>query len=144
MIKNIILFTGALVIGAIGCGGGSSKGVINTCATPSSTYAQTFTTLTGTCGDISPNTVDVGPKGRITVQGIAIKCGDETVDGCSSTYTDCTFTATTSNSTTESVYNESFTVDFSADGSSATGTLTLSGQAPNTCSGTYTFALVRN
>ena len=140
-----MLLTAALVIGAIGCGSGASKGVVNSCATPSSTYLQTFTTVgTSTCGDLPEDIVGVGVKGRITVKGIAISCpGGEDVNGCTSTYSDCTFSSTTSNSATESVYDESFTVTFSADGSSGTGTLTLSGQAPNTCSGNYTFTLVR-
>jgi hypothetical protein len=129
--------------GALGaCGSDSAtasptKVAANPCATPNSTYLQTFTEVSGNCGPIPSAITNINADGTIT-QTTSITCANVTQSGCTARDTDCTW------SSSGFSYSETFETTFAQDGSSATGLATLTGMGNGqSCSETYNLSLVR-
>jgi hypothetical protein len=107
----------------------------NSCAEKGATYSETFAQYEGTCGDQMTQTVNVSASGVVTLTafGVEVTCGTSSVDGCTSTETNCSYTAGDNKCT---LYTS---LTFSSDGASLTGTETLDcTYGPgNTCNASY-------
>jgi hypothetical protein len=137
---SLVLF---LVLALPACGNSDSSAAgptnvpANPCATPNSTYLQTFTEVSGNCGPIPSVITNINADGTIT-QTTPINCASVTQSGCTARDTDCAWSASGFS------YSETFETTFMQDGSSATGLLTLSGMGNGQiCSETYNISMVR-
>jgi hypothetical protein len=130
----------------VACGGNdSSKQATNPpapkanpCATPGATYLNTYTTVSGDCGDIASDITNIGDDGTVPA-AMGVTCKSYEQDGCrahntgcSTTQGKCTLTATTD-------------VTFSDDGSTASGLFSAAIVCTDgsSCSGTYQIMSVR-
>jgi hypothetical protein len=126
----------------IACGGsdgaaGPTNAPANPCATPNSTYLQTFVTGSGNCGDIPSVIVNINADRTIT-QTTPVTCANVTQTGCTARDTGCTF------SSDGFAFTETFETTFANDGSSATGLITITGTGNGqSCAGTYRVTMVR-
>ena len=131
-----------LAASLVSCGGdpdpAPEEALANPCATPGATYFQTFTTISGDCGDIPAQIVNIGNDGTVpAAEGVS--CQKVEQDGCRAHNTGCSVTmdGCTTTATTD--------VTFADDGSSATGmeSVTIRCTDGSSCSGTYEVAMER-
>jgi hypothetical protein len=119
----------------IACGG-SSNNQANPCATKGATYLATFTEVSGTCGPIPSQVVNVNPDGTITDTSNET-CASVYQQGCTATRNSCTWSSQGFNFTSTS------SVTFASDGASASGIVTLSASGAGSCAETYNVSYVR-
>src|SRR5262249_46122489 len=110
----------------------------NPCATPGATYLQTFTTVSGGCGDIPSGIVNIGNDGTVPGSN-GVVCERVEQDGCRAHDTNCR------SSSNGCMLNETFDVSFASDGSSATGLISvqINCNDGSACSGTYRVSMTR-
>lgn len=110
----------------------------NPCATRGSTYLQSSTEISGDCGPIPDQIVNINPDGTIT-QDTPLTCDSVTQEGCTARDTGCKWT------TSEGVsWAMTFETAFKADGSSATGIEMIRGSGNGqTCTSTYNVSMTR-
>jgi hypothetical protein len=117
--------------------GGSSNSAANPCATKGATYLATFTEVSGNCGPIPSQVVNINPDGTIT-SSVNETCGSVSQQGCTGNRNDCTWTSQGYNFTSTS------SLTFSADGASASGIATVSASGGGlSCVETYKLSYVR-
>jgi hypothetical protein len=134
----IVLLT--LVPSALSCGSSSSSPTsakANPCATRGASYLEAFTEESGNCGTIPSELVNVGSDGTLT-ESTPITCATVSQTGCTARDSDCTFSSMGYN------FTETSDVTFTADGSSASGVVTLSGSGNGqVCTSTYDITFTR-
>jgi hypothetical protein len=103
----------------------------NPCATPGATYLESFTTVSGDCGDVPAQIINIGNDGTVPASGLT--CQKLEQDGCRAHDTGCQSTV---NGCTGKVTTD---VTFADDGATASGLLsmTVSCSDGSTCAGTY-------
>ncbi len=137
--------TCALTLPAVvACGSTTSSGtsgpqqeMANPCATRGATYLESFVQVSGTCGAIPSEIINISSNGTITTTS-AVTCASVSQTGCTAQDSDCTSTA--------NGYSITATTDvtFASDGSSATGLETVSMTGNGTsCTSTYDVTATR-
>jgi hypothetical protein len=121
---------------ALAACGGSSNPEANSCATKGATYLVTFTEVSGNCGPVASQIVNVNPDGTITNPN-NITCAGSSVQGCTINNNACTYSS--------QGYNVTFTtsVTFSSDGASASGLESFSISGAGSCTETYRVSYLR-
>ena len=77
--RTAVLAVGVLTLFA--CGGSSNSIAANPCATKGATYLATSTEVSGNCGPVASQVVNVNPDGTITSRA-AKRAGARSVQGC--------------------------------------------------------------
>lgn len=115
---------------------GSNKA--DSCATPGSTYKEhAVQEASGTCGEIPDQVVNIDSSGNAASASSAVSCGSSEQNGCTLQKSDCTTTSGGSTCT----FNSSLT--FTADGASASGTVSFSCSGTGACISTYAITYTR-
>jgi uncharacterized protein YceK len=115
---KIVIVMLAIVL-ASGCGSGITIEQPNPCATAGATYMETLTQTSGNCGPMPSQVVNISSSGILTLSKSF--CATTSESGCTSQDSDCTFSSQVYD------FTEAFSLTFAQDGSSASGTLSLSG-----------------
>ena len=109
----------------------------NPCATPGASYLASFAEVSGNCGPIPSQVVNINPDGTVS-GGTSMNCAGQSQQGCTANLTDCKWSAKGYDFTMTSH------VTFASDGSSASG-LASFGASGNgvACSETYQLTYAR-
>jgi hypothetical protein len=119
------------------CGGSSSSNAANPCATKGATYLATFTEVSGNCGPVPSQVVNINPDGTIT-SSVNETCGSVSQQGCTGNRNDCTWSSQGYN------FLSTSSVTFSSDGTSASGIATISvSGGGQSCTETYSLSYAR-
>ena len=130
----------ATVVGA--CGGSSNSNgptqrAANPCATRGATYLVTFVQMSGTCGPLASQVINISPSGTVT-SAVPITCASGNQSGCMAQENDCTWTANGFS------YTATTDTTFAQDGSSATGLESITATGNGTaCASTYDVTFTR-
>jgi hypothetical protein len=127
----------------VSCGSDSGSGPVdraaNPCATRGATYYQAAQEISGNCGPIPSQIVNVNPDGTIT-SDTKVTCAKVTQSGCTARDTDCKWASQGVD------FTMTFSTTFADDGSSAMGLMTVSGNGNGngqSCTSTYSVTMTR-
>jgi hypothetical protein len=137
MRKALFVLSWGLLVACSSNSSGTSTPSANPCATKNATYLETLTQVSGNCGPIASQVVNISAEGTVVLPA-QVTCASLTETGCTTRATDCTLT------TQGVTFTETFESTFASDGSSATGIVTLTGSANGgSCTSTYDITMTR-